>query len=211
MNGYFVYNSGMDTTTYQRFVERYESGQLPWAHELPPPEVIALVQQLKPGQALDLGCGYGRSAIYLAQNGWQADGVDYVPLAIEEAKRRAAAGGVGDKTHFYTASITELGFLTGWYDLAIDIGCMHVLDGPGLEAYRDGLLRLLCPGAIYLLFVHLRQGDEPDDGRPHGIFEQTVYSLFATGFVLEKVEHGTTQVEDKPPWFSAWFWFRRAD
>lgn len=201
----------MDTVTYQRFVERYESGQVPWAHELPPPEVIDLVPQLQPGRALDLGCGYGRSAIYLARHGWEADGVDYVPLAVAEAERRATASGVSDKAHFYAASITQLGFLTGSYDLGIDIGCMHVLDEEGLQAYRDGLLRLLRSGAIYLLFVHLRQGDEPEDGRPHGIFEQTVFSLFAQGFVLEKVEYGTTQVEDKPPWFSAWFWFHRAD
>lgn len=201
----------MDSTTYQRFAERYESGQLPWGVELPPPEVMALVAQMPPGRMLDLGCGYGRSAIYLAQHGWLADGVDFVPLAITEAKRRAIAQGVSNKTQFHIASITELTFLQPHYDLAIDIGCMHVLDDAGLHVYHQELIRLLRPGALYLLFVHLRQADEPEDGRPHGIFEETVLVLFGRGFELEKVEHGTTQVEDKPMWHSAWFWFRRRE
>ncbi len=201
----------MDSTTYQRFVERYESGQLPWALELPPPEVVALVTQVPPGRVLDLGCGYGRSAIYLAQHGWLADGVDFVPLAVAEAEQRAAMQGVSDKTRFFVASITDLTFLQPGYDLAIDIGCMHVLDDVGLQTYQQELMRLLRPGALYLLFVHLRQGDEPEDGRPHGIFEETIFALFGRGFELEKVEHGTTQVEDKPVWHSAWFWFRRQE
>jgi hypothetical protein len=45
--------------------------------------------------------------------------------------------------------------------------------------------------------------------RPHGIPEETILNLFAVGFVLERMERGTTQVEDRPPWPSAWFWFQR--
>jgi SAM-dependent methyltransferase len=207
---YSVYNWGMDIT-YQRFVERYEAGRVPWGDELPPPEVIELVSKLSPGRALDLGCGYGRSAIYLAQHGWEVDGVDYMPLAIAEAKRRAEASGVNDKTHFHLASITDLGFLTAPYDLAIDVGSMHVLDEAGLHAYWAGLWRLLWPEAIYLLFVHLRRDETPEEERPHGILVETIYRLFGDGFRLERVEYGTTKVEDKPEWASAWFWFRRIE
>ena len=197
----------MTSETYNRFVERYESGELPWDDELPPPEVIDLTPILTPGRALDLGCGHGRTAIYLAQRGWQVDGVDFVSRAIDEAIERAAAAGVTDQTTFYQGSATAPQGDDSSFDLAIDIGCMHSFNDEQLAEYRDSLKRMLRPGAIYLLFVHFRS-DEPE-GRPHGIGKGMVESLFADGFHLDKVEFGTTQVEDRPVWNSAWYWFSR--
>lgn len=197
----------MTNETYNRFVERYQSGELPWADELPPPEVIDLVPTLSPGRALDLGCGYGRTAIYLALHGWTADGVDFVEQAVEEAVRRAAAAGVADQTKFYAGSASTPQANDTSYDLAIDIGCMHSFSDELLIEYRDSLKRVLRSGATYLLFVHLR--NESPEGRPHGIAKGHVETLFADGFSLDRVEHGTTQVEDRPPWESAWYWFKR--
>ena len=198
----------MTNETYQRFVERYESGQLPWNDELPPPEVIDIVPKLPPGRALDLGCGYGRTAIYLAKHGWTADGVDYVPQAIARAKEIAAAAGVGSETNFYVSSASAPEPCVGPYDLAVDIGCMHSFPEPQLIEYRDSLKQLLRPGATYLLFAHLRD-DEPTE-RPHGILDRQIDSLFSDGFHLDHVEVGSTQVEDRPPWRSAWYWFKKS-
>lgn len=76
-------------SSYERFIERYETERIPWDDPLPPPEVIQLAARLPAGRALDLGCGFGRAAIYLAQQGWSADGIDFVAQAIDEAQRRA--------------------------------------------------------------------------------------------------------------------------
>lgn len=197
----------MTNETYQRFVDRYESDELPWNDELPPPEVIDLVPKLSPGRALDLGCGYGRTSIYLAKHGWTADGVDFVPQAVAKAKEIAAAAGLDSLTNFYVSSASDPKPCTGPYDLAVDIGCMHSFPDKQLVAYRDSLKRLLKPGAIYLLFAHLRD-DEPTE-RPHGILDGRIESLFADGFKLDNVEVGSTQVEDRPAWRSAWYWFAR--
>ena len=43
---------------------------------------------MEPGRALDLGCGTGTNAIWLAQHGWTAVGVDFSALAIESARRK---------------------------------------------------------------------------------------------------------------------------
>ena len=195
---------------YSRFLERYEAGPVPWDDPQPPPEIIALAAELEPGQALDLGCGYGRVSIYLAQRGWSADGVDFIPRAIEVARERAAAAGVAGLAQFHVASAAELGFLTPPYDLAVDIGCMHSFNELMLRGYRSGLMRLLRPGGLYVLFAHLRDEDEPviDDG-PRGIPERVIRELLVDGFELERVEHGVTQVEGRPPWNSGWFWYRR--
>lgn len=197
-------------TPFDKFLQRYIEGTIPWDDPVPPPEIIELADQLGPGRALDLGCGYGRTAIYLALRGWTTDGIDFIPQAIDQAKARAEAAGVADSTKFHVASATDLAFLAGPYDLAIDVGCMHSFTYEMLKGYRDELLRLLPPGALYLLFAHLR-GDEDDSSGddPKWIEFETIEALFNDYFVLERLERGITQVEDKPPWNSAWFWFRR--
>lgn len=198
------------TDTQRRFAERYEEGRVPWDDPTPPPEIVALADALPPGRVLDVGCGYGRAVIYLAGRAWSAVGVDFVPLAIDEARRRAAAAGVGERATFYAASATDLSFLAPPFDLVIDVGCMHSFTEEMLAAYANEVARLLRPGGRYLLFAHLREADEPEreDG-PRGIAEGVVYELLRGSFRLERVERGVTQVEDRPPWNSAWFWFIR--
>lgn len=66
-------------------------GEQEWSSD-PDPFLVELSATLPPGRAIDLGCGTGRNAIYLAQHGWEVTGVDTsaVGLAIlEEGARRA--------------------------------------------------------------------------------------------------------------------------
>ena len=199
-----------EPSAYDRFRERYDEGRVPWDDPLPPPEIMALADTLPPGRGLDLGCGYGRAAIYLAQRGWSMDGVDFVPQAIAVARQRARAAGVADRARFHVALAAALPFLAPPYELALDIGCMHSFSEELLLGYRAEVARLLPPGASYVLFAHLRGDDEAGDDGPRGIPEATLLNLMGGDFILEHVERGTTQVEDKPPWNSGWFWFRRA-
>ena len=196
-----------DQDVYNSLLARYETGQVPWGDDTPPPEIVALAENLPPGRAVDLGCGYGRSSIYLAQKGWQVDGVDFISLAIAKAISRAERLKVSDNVEFHMGRVTDLSFLHDAYDLAIDVGCMHALDNAELVRYRDGVHRLLKPGGQYVLFAHLRDDGADIPGR--GIYEEKVYELFNSQFTLEDVRLGKTQVEDKPPWSSAWFWYRR--
>jgi SAM-dependent methyltransferase len=198
-----------DPTTYERFQARYEEGRVPWDDPLPPPEILELAAVLSPGRALDLGCGYGRVAIHLAGRGWTVDSVDFIPQAIAIARQRAMRAGVSERATFHVASAAELPFLHPPYDLAIDIGCMHSFTEEMLIGYRAELIRLLSPGGLYVLFAHLRDEGEPEGDGPRGIPEATIDQLMAAYFVLERVTYGVTQVEDKPPWNSGWFWFRR--
>ncbi len=203
-----------DTTNeniaHESFAERYALGNLPWDDVLPPPEVQAVVAKLPAGRALDLGCGYGRTSIYLAQHGWQVDGVDFVPQAITEAKKRAAAANIAEQIQFHAASVTALDFLqdNSQYQLAVDVGCMHVLDDTGRQAYHDHVSRLLAPDALFLLFARLTlPGEQPEDG-PSGLTQTAVLEQFSSQFQLRNKEIGVTHVEDKS-WESGWFWFRR--
>ncbi|RME42928.1 MAG: class I SAM-dependent methyltransferase [Caldilineae bacterium] len=193
------------TTHFQRMLERYLSGEIPWDNPLPPPEVLNYVPTLKPGRALDLGCGPGRASIFMAQLGWEVDGVDFIPEAIAMARQRAAEAGVSPR--FHVGSVTDLHFLTGPYDLVLDVGCLHGLPEEDLPLYHREVSRLLRPGGQFLLFAHLRAENPPPDERPRWLDETRMRRYFDRNFTLQRVEYGTTQVGDNPPWKSAWYWF----
>lgn len=198
------------TDAYNRFYERYEEGRVPWDDPIPPPEIEALAASLSPGRALDLGCGFGRVAIYLARFGWSVDGVDFIPRAIEVARERAASAGLSALARFHIGSAAAMDFLEPPYDLVIDIGCMHSFTEEMLRGYRHEVARLLRPGGHYVLFAHLRAVSSTfDDDGPRGIPESTIMGMTRDEFDIERVEYGVTQVEDRPAWDSGWFWFRR--
>src|SRR5271166_3046889 len=76
----------------------YRHGNPRWDSSEVRPELKELAAGLRPGRALDLGCGTGTDAIYLDQLGWDVVGVDFVPEAIKTAERRAI--GAGSRAHF---------------------------------------------------------------------------------------------------------------
>ncbi len=60
----------------------------------PLPLVIKVALEMKPGRALDLACGAGRNALWLAEHGWSVTAVDGSPAAIELLRKRAVERGV---------------------------------------------------------------------------------------------------------------------
>jgi SAM-dependent methyltransferase len=72
---------------------RYEGKELLWSAE-PNRFLVEEVAALAPGRALDLACGEGRNAIWLAEQGWSVDAVDYSDVAIDKARRVGEARGV---------------------------------------------------------------------------------------------------------------------
>ncbi|MER2600042.1 MAG: class I SAM-dependent methyltransferase [Caldilineales bacterium] len=195
---------------FERLQQLYAAGTLPWDHNDPPPEVVTEAAVWPLGRALDLGTGLGRAALHLARLGWQVDGVDFIPEAVAEATRRAQAAGLAARVSFHQSTVTRLDFLTGAYDLAVDVGCAHGLNATELTAYHAQLKRLLRGGARYLLFAHLNDAVADADAQ-RWLNEPLLYRIFADGFTLERVEYGETTVQNNPTWRSAWFWWRRDD
>ena len=72
---------------------RYAAKVLLWTAE--PNRLFASeVEGLEPGRALDLACGEGRNAVWLAERGWRVTAVDFSDVALEKARRLAASRGV---------------------------------------------------------------------------------------------------------------------
>jgi SAM-dependent methyltransferase len=129
--------------------QAYRRGRPRWDTGKPRPELQGLVGT--GGRALDLGCGTGTDAIWLAQHGWQVVGVDFVPEAIATASERAlsvkaaATFVVGDVTR-----LRELG-VQGPFDLVIDIGCYHGIPTGRRDAYVAEVAAVTQPGANFYL------------------------------------------------------------
>jgi SAM-dependent methyltransferase len=100
---------------------------------------------ITPGRALDLGCGPGRNALYLASLGFEVDAVDLSPAAIAWAEDRAREAGADVRFHCADA-FTATG-LDGPYDLIHDSGCFHHLPPHRRISYLALLDRALAPAA----------------------------------------------------------------
>ena len=73
--------------------DRYEGAELVWRAE-PNEFLVSEVDALVAGRALDVACGEGRNAVWLAGKGWQATGVDFSAVGLDKARRLAAERGV---------------------------------------------------------------------------------------------------------------------
>ena len=145
----------MTEDRYATFSERYASGDMPWDSGITPPEILELLAALPAGCALDLGCGTGTVIDDLLRHGWRADGVDFVPRAIDIA--RAKLSDFSPESHrLFRHDVTgldELPELRRDYNLIIDIGCGHTLGGDAMATYADSIAKRLAPGGIFMLYA----------------------------------------------------------
>src|ERR1700759_2201186 len=81
--------------------------------------------RIKPHRVLDLGCGPGRNAIWLARQGADVTGVDFSAGALDWARERASAAGV--TLDLRNESIFDADLGDAGYDLVYDSGCFHHL------------------------------------------------------------------------------------
>lgn len=133
----------------------YAVGFTPWDGPVPGPlkDMIEGPNALPAGRALDLGCGKGTKSVYIASHGWEVTGVDFVPRAVKEARRRAEAAGV--KLDFHQGDVTklaDLGLRPG-YSLVFDFGCYHGLKREQRTSYADGVTALAASGATLLMMA----------------------------------------------------------
>lgn len=133
------------------FDQAYRAPLTFWGDVRVPPEIKALARHAAGKRSLELGCGIGRNTCYMAQQGLSATGVDFSPVAIAKAQRRAHQAGLA--AAFLVADVTQLSALRGPFDMSFDIGCFHCLDAEAQLRYAAEVGRLLQPGATHLIWA----------------------------------------------------------
>lgn len=174
---------------------RYAGEALVWT-ATPNRFLVAETADLPEGRALDLACGEGRNALWLAARGWRVTGVDFSQVALEKARKLAEAGGVegewiaGDLRHYRPEP------------RAFDLAILFYLQVPADE--RRTAVRTaadaVAPGGTLLLVAHdsanLTEGfGGPRDPAVLYTADDVVADLDGTGLRIEKAERVERSVE----------------
>ena len=123
---------------------------IPWNSETPPDALVQLVQNgnVRPCRTIDLGCGAGNYAIYLAGLGFDVTGVDSSPTAIRIAGEHAQERGA--RCRFIVADLLgDLHEVSGTFDFAYDWEFLHHIFPEDRETYIRNVHKITNPGATY--------------------------------------------------------------
>ena len=158
--------------------------------------LVEEVSELPAGRALDLACGAGRNAIWLAERGWRVTAVDYSEVALAEARRRAAGRDVD--IDWILADLTDWSPPVAAYDLV----CVLYLQLPAGERrlVLDRAAGALAPGGTMLVVGHdLSNLTEGYGGPTSADVLYTPDDLVAdlTGLAVERAERVIRPVEDE--------------
>ncbi|OBB65520.1 transferase [Mycobacterium sp. 852002-30065_SCH5024008] len=182
----------------------------PWDTKAPKDNVIAWhAGGWVHGDVLDIGCGLGDNAIYLAQNGFRVTGLDISPTALVTAQRRAHDAGV-DVT-FAVADSTKLEGYTDAFDTVIDSGMFHCLDDDGKRNYAAAVHRATRPRAT-LLISCFSDANAPDERWPRpAVPESTLRDVLGgAGWDIASLEPATMRREVEGAQVEMAFWYVRA-
>ncbi len=128
---------------------RYREADAIWSGR-PNPQLISEATDLPPGSALDVGCGEGADAIWLAEQGWRVTAADISPVALGRAAVHAEAAGVADRITWLQVDLTAE-IPTG-FDL-VTAQFMH-LPLPQVDVLQRRLAAAVNPGGTLLVVGH---------------------------------------------------------
>lgn len=175
--------------------ERYAGSELVWTSE-PNRFLVERAAGLAPGRALDLACGEGRNALWLAELGWRVTGVDFSKVGIEKARELAHARGV--QAEWVVADLLDYTPERAVYELVI----VFYLQVTGSE--RTSIVRraasALAPGGTFLLVAHDSANIEHGYGgpqRPAVLYtaQDVVGDLEGTGLEIDEAVRADRPVQ----------------
>jgi len=145
----------------------------------PTPLLLQTAQQLRAGKALDLACGTGRNALWLAEHGWTVTAVDGAPSAVEALLSRASQRGIHLDARVANLQAGEYPIEPSAWDL---IAICYYLQRDLFEPARRGVI----PGGILLAIVHIPEpGQEPT---AHSLRPGELKSYFNDWHILHQYE-----------------------
>ncbi|MFJ9061228.1 MULTISPECIES: class I SAM-dependent methyltransferase [unclassified Streptomyces] len=150
-------------TDAEMWDDRYRESDRIWSGD-PNAALVREVDGLKPGRALDLGCGEGADAVWLARQGWTVTATDISRVALDRAAGHAADAGLADRIdwqwHDLGASFPE-----GEFDL-VSAQFLHSMGDLPREEILRRAASAVAPGGVLLIVGHAGfpswEHDHPD-------------------------------------------------
>lgn len=189
----------------ERFTAYYAAPKAPW--DIGRPQRCFTEAGIR-GRVLDLGCGTGDLAVWLAARGCTVTGIDFLAGPLDVARTKAAAAGV--QVNFLQMDARAAGEIPERFDAVTDCGLFHAFDDEGRADYVATLARLLEPGARFfmLCFSDL----EPGVHGPRRVTADEIRAAFREGWQVETLEPARFEVvpgiegaEFTPGGAHAWF------
>jgi SAM-dependent methyltransferase len=150
------HREGRGDVEAERFWEdHYRRRERVWSGR-PNPVLVDVVGGLRPGTALDLGCGEGGDAIWLARQGWRVTAADVSSTALDRAAADAATAGVADRIDFRQHDLA-LAFPPGAFDLVSAQYLHSPIEFPRARVLQEAA-SAVTPGGLLLIVDHASVG-----------------------------------------------------
>lgn len=182
-----------------RFEERYRTGDLPWDIKRPDYNLVAVVDShpIAPCKALDVGCGTGDNAIFLAREGFRVTGVDYSEFAIGQARTKSADSKAD--VAFHVVDFLHQNVPGAPFGFIFDRGCFHSFDNePELRKYARNVYKHLDHGGLWLTLAGNKDDGRLDIGPPK-LSATEVVSIVEKYFEIVLLNSGRFDSNDTNP------------
>lgn len=165
------------------------------AERPPSPHLAAEIADLRPGRALDAGCGHGSEALWLAARGWTVTAVDFARTALAHARATAESldGDVARRIEWLQADLSRWAPEPGRHDL---VTCLYVHAADGVDAMVRRLAGGVAPGGTLLLVGHGPM--DPATGAPTAAADQVQVSVDTATSALDPARWDLLVAEDRP-------------
>lgn len=187
-------------TRKQQWNEHYEAGFKPWDTGFHDSnlERVLIEHFVPPGRALDIGCGTGTNAIWLADRGFKVTGVDLATLAIEAARRK---NGKTRNPRFYILDFLSAKKIVGNpFDFIFDRGCFHSFpEISNRDAFARKVHSLLNTGGLWCSLIGSMDGPEQEIGPPRRSLREIVEVIEPHFEILEIRSSHFDSDQDDPP------------
>ncbi len=186
----------MSEGPHRDFEADYQRGDAPWDIGRPQAEIVALAEAgLIVGAVLDIGCGTGENALYLAGRGHQVWGLDGSATGIERARQKAVERKLPAQFHVWDA--LQLGRLRKRFETVIDVGLFHVFSDADRRRYAESLAEVTSSGAD--LFILAWSTEEPPGPGPRRVSEDDIREAFRSLFATMEVRPAGFERVGAPP------------
>ncbi|MFO7967808.1 MAG: class I SAM-dependent methyltransferase [Archaeoglobaceae archaeon] len=166
----------------------YREQKPPWDSDEPSTHLVEVIEsgEVTPGtgKALDICCGKGTEAVYLAEEGFTVSGIDVSAEAIKMAKEKAES--VNVDVDFRVGDVLHMPFKNDSFEFVNDKGCFHVFGPEDRKGFAVEVSRVMKGGGRYMMRCFCDK--QPGDYGPYRISREIIIDTFSSLFEIDDIK-----------------------